>query len=485
MTDYSKLDEIVDKNADVIIDMADTVWNEPELGFHEVKSSAYEGIVLADHGFAMSDRGIGGLDTSWIATWGSGSPVIGILVEFDALPSLGQAAASTKTPREDGNTNGHGCGHNLIGSGAIGAAISLKEYMEAEGIQGTLKVFGCPAEELLIGKNYMAKAGAFEGLDVAIHHHPGPRNVAFNFQMQAAADLAIEWHGKSAHAAVAPWAGRSALHASEVFTTAANGMREQMLPSCRLHYYMMEGPRAVNTIPDYVKLMVRFRAADTETVAEYMAWIKDMAKGAALATQTQEKVTVVSTLYDLLPNNVLADHLTETMGRYFPVDWTEEEQSFAKAIQKEMGLEELGMATEVSPNPGGALMGGSTEVGDVSWSVPTIGAVFAAAPQGVALHTWGVTACVGMSIGHKAVVQSAKSLAAMGLDLLTQPELIEAAKKEFNERTGGKPYKSLNELDGPPGGRLDEVALEDYECCIHAAMEHLGVKEIPRAQASD
>ena len=482
MTDYTKLDEIVENNKDIIIDMADKVWNTPELGYHEVESSSYEGTVLAKNGFNMSDRGIGGLDTSWIATWGSGSPVIGILVEFDALPSLGQEAVATQTPRKDGNTNGHGCGHNLIGSGAIGAAISLKAYMEAEGIPGTLKVFGCPAEELLIGKNYMAKAGAFEGLDACLHHHPGPRNIAFNFQMQASADLAIEWRGKSAHAALMPWMGRSALHAMEVFVTAANAMREQMLPTCRLHYYMAEGPQAVNSIPDYVKLIVRFRAADTDTVAEYLKWIKDMAKGAALATQTQEEITVISVLYDLLPNNVLADRLTDTMQRYFPIEWTDEEQAFARSIQKEMGLAEDGMATTVWPNPEGSLMGGSTEVGDVSWSVPTVGTVFAASPLNVAFHSWGTTACVGMSIGHRAVVAAAKTLAATGLDLLTQPELIKAAREEFNKRTGGKPYKSLNELDAPPGGRLEEVALEDYECCIHAAMEHFGVDELPRAK---
>jgi aminobenzoyl-glutamate utilization protein B len=476
MTDYAKLDQIVDGHQDTVLDIADKVWNTPELGFHELKSSSYEGTVLADHGFAMSDRGIGGIDTSWIATWGSGSPVIGILVEFDALPELGQEPVPTRTPRKDGNTNGHGCGHNLIGSGGVGAAISLKDYMEAEGVEGTLKVFGCPAEELLIGKNYMAKAGAFEGLDACLHHHPGPRNIAFNFQMQASADLAIEWRGKSAHAAVAPWAGRSALHAMEVFVTAANAMREQMLPTCRLHYYMVEGPKAVNTVPAYVKLIVRFRAADTDTVADYVAWIKDIAKGAALATQTQEEVTVISTLYDLLPNDALSDRLTEHMRRYFPVEWSDDEQAFAKSIQKEMEVPEEGMATDVWPNPAGALMGGSTEVGDVSWSVPTGGVVFAAAPLGVALHTWGVTACVGMSIGHKAVVQSAKTLAATGLDLMTQPELIKAAREEFDKRTGGKPYKSLNELDSPPGGRLDEVALEDYECCIHAAMQHFGME---------
>jgi aminobenzoyl-glutamate utilization protein B len=481
MTDYSKLDEIVESNKDTIVDMADTVWNAAELGFQEAKSSAYEGTVLAKNAFNMSDRGIGGIDTAWVATYGSSSPVIGILVEFDALPSLGQEAVSTQTPRKDGNTNGHGCGHNLIGAGAIGAAISLKEYMEAEGIPGTLKVFGCPAEELLTGKNYMAKAGAFEGLDACLHHHPGPRNIAFNFQMQASADLAIEWRGKSAHAAVSPWAGRSALHAMEVFVTAANAMREQMLPTCRLHYYMAEGPQAVNSIPDYVKLVVRFRAADTETVSLYMQWIKDMAKGAALATQTQEEVTVLTTLFDVLPNNALADGLTDNMQRYFPIEWTDEEQAFAKAIQKEMGLPEDGMDTKVWPNPAGELMGGSTEVGDVSWSVPTGGTVFAASPLNVAMHSWGTTACVGMSIGHRAVVAAAKTLAATGLDLLTQPELLKAAREEFDERTGGKPYKSLNELDAPPGGRLDDVRLEDYECCIHAAMDYFDLKEIPRA----
>jgi aminobenzoyl-glutamate utilization protein B len=271
----------------------------------------------------------------------------------------------------------------------------------------------------------------------------------------------------------------------EVFVTAANAMREQMLPTCRLHYYMAEGPQAVNSIPDYVKLKVRFRAADTETVAEYLEWIKNMAKGAALATQTQEEVTVITTVYDLLPNNVLAERLTEHMEqRYFPIEWTDEEQAFAKSIQKEMGVPEDGMDTKVWPNPEGALMGGSTEVGDVSWSVPTGGMAFAAFPLGVAFHTWGVTACVGMSIGHRAVVASAKTLAAMGLDLLTEPELIKTAREEFDQRTGGKPYKSLNELDAAPGGRLDEVALEDYECCIHAAMDYFGLKEIPRLNES-
>jgi aminobenzoyl-glutamate utilization protein B len=478
MTDYTKLEQIVESNSDVILDMAAKVWDWAELGFKEQKSSAYEAAVLEKNGFKMSDRGIGGLDTSWIATWGTGSPVVGIMVEFDALPDLGNDIVATKTPRKDGVTNGHGCGHNLIGSGAVGAAISLKAHMEKERIAGTIKVFGCPAEELLTGKNYMAKAGAFDGLDAVFHHHPGPRNLAFNFSMQASMDLTIEWQGKSAHAAVAPWDGRSALHASEVFTTAANCMREQVLPTCRLHYFMTKGPKAVNTIPDRVQMVVRFRGKNAEIVQQGTDWLKDIAKAAALATQTTvKKVEVITGLYDLLPNNVIADRVTDHLNRYFPVEWSEEEQAFARSIQKEMGKPEDGMTIEVEPNPNGALMGGSTEVGDVSWCVPTGGAIFAAWPHGVPPHTWGCTACNGMSIGHKAVIQATHVLAATALDFMTDAELLKSARAEFDERTAGKPYKSLNVLDAPPGGMMDDEARHDYECCIHGAMAHFGIKE--------
>ena len=477
MTDYSKLEKIVDSNADVIWDMADKVWDWAELGFREKKSSAYEAAVLEKNGFKISDQGIGGIDTSWIATWGQGSPVLGILVEFDALPDLGNEKVPTKTPREDGTIPGHGCGHNLIGSGAIGAAISLKAHIENEGIPGRIKVFGSPGEELLAGKNYMAKAGAFDGLDAALHIHPGPRNIAFNFGFSAAMDLVIEWEGRSAHAAVAPWEGRSALHAAEIFLISANMMREQILPSCRLHYYIADGGHAVNTIPEYAKVAFRFRGKNAAIVAEGIEWVKDMAKGAALATQTKEKIQVTTGLYDILPNDVLADRVTEHLKRRFPIEWTEEEQTFAKAIQKEMGLPEDGMDTTVWPNPKGELNGGSSEVGDVSWNAPTMGVVFATFPLGVGLHTWGCTACGGMSIGHKSVIQAAHVTAATGLDLLTEPELLKAARAEFDKRTGGKPYKSLNVLDAPPAGAMEDKDRDDYECCIHGAMEHFGIKE--------
>jgi aminobenzoyl-glutamate utilization protein B len=371
MTDYTNLEEEVNALGDVIWDMASKVWEFAELGFEELQSSAYESAVLEKHGFSIGDRGIGGIDTSWIATWGSGSPVLGILVEFDALPGLGNDTVPTKTPAKNGNTNGHGCGHNLIGSGAIGAALALKACMEKENTPGTIKVFGCPAEELLAGKNYMAQAGAFEGLDACLHHHPGPINAALNFHTTAAMDLTIEWEGTTSHAGQSPWDGRSSVQAAQLFLHGVDMMREHILPTARMHYYIADGGHAVNVVPDYSKVVFRYRGPSTDNVLKNVAWVKDVAKGAGLATQTKEKITTLTGIYDLLPNTTLAERMTEHLERHFPIEWTDEEQAFAKSIQKEMGKPEEGMATTVLPTPQAPDAGGSTEVGDVSWNTPT------------------------------------------------------------------------------------------------------------------
>jgi aminobenzoyl-glutamate utilization protein B len=477
MTDYTKLEKEVDAVADVTWDMASNVWTFAELGFEEEQSSAYESAVLEKNGFTISDRGIAGIETAWIATWGNGSPVLGILVEFDALPGLGNDTVPKKAPAKSGNPNGHGCGHNLIGSGAIGAAIALKTNMEKEKIPGTIKVFGCPAEELLAGKNYMAQAGAFEGLDACLHHHAGPINAALNFHTTAAMDLEIEWAGRTSHSGQAPWDGRSSVQAAEIFLVAVNMMREHILPTARMHYYIADGGHAVNVVPDYAKVVFRYRGPSTENVLQNIAWIKDIAKGAGLATQTKEKITVLTGIYDLLPNTVLAERMTEHLKRHFPIEWSDEEHAYAKAIQKEMGKPEDGMATTVLPTPQAPDAGGSTEVGDVSWIAPTMGAVFSSWPQNIAPHQWGCTACHGMSIGRKAVIQAAHVLAAMGLDLMTEPDLLKAAKDEFNKRTEGKTYKSINVEKTPPDAHKEKHNLDHYDCAIHAAMEHFGIKE--------
>jgi aminobenzoyl-glutamate utilization protein B len=475
MTDYAKIEKEVDAQAELIWDMAYNVWKFAELGLEEEQSSAYESAALEKNGFKISDRGIGGCDTSWIATWGTGSPVLGILVEFDALPDLGNEPVPTKTPRKDGVTNGHGCGHNLIGSGAIGAAIALKTHMENEKIAGTLKVFGCPAEEMIAGKNFMARAGAFKGLDACLHSHPGMVNAAWNFHAAGLQDLTLEWAGRTAHAGATPWEGRSSLHAAEIFLVAVNMMREQILPTARMHYYIEDGGHAVNVIPDYAKVQFRYRGPHADNIRQNIAWVKDIAKGAALSTQTKETVTVIGGCLDCLPNDTLANRITDHLKRHFPIQYTEEEQAFAKSIQKEMGKPEDGMPDTVMPVPTGVEVGGSTDVADVSWSVPTMGFMYSAWPQHIAPHQWGCTACHGMSIGQKSVVQASHVLAAMGLDLLTQPDLLKAAKAEFEKLTEGKPADSLCESDAPPHGTLKNR--HQYECVIHAAMEHFGIKE--------
>jgi aminobenzoyl-glutamate utilization protein B len=221
---------------------------------------------------------------------------------------------------------------------------------------------------------------------------------------------------------------------------------------------------------------LRYRGVSADNVREHVAWIKDIAKGAALATQTKEKVTNLGGIYDCLQNDAFAERMNDHVNRCFPIQWTEEEQAFAKSIQKEMGTPEDGMATSVLPMPTNVEVGGSSDVGDVSWNVPTMGVVYSSWPQHIPPHQWGCTACHGMSIGQKAVIQAAKVLAATGLDLMTEPDLVKNIQQEFNRRIADKPYKSLNELAAPVQGKLDSQERSQYECCIHAAMEHFGIK---------
>jgi aminobenzoyl-glutamate utilization protein B len=290
-------------------------------------------------------------------------------------------------------------------------------------------------------------------------------------------DLWIEWHGTTAHAGATPWEGRSALQAAEIFLVAANMMREHILPTARMHYQILDGGQAVNVVPGYAKVLFRYRGPSAANILENVKWIKDIAKGAALATQTKEKVTNLGGIYDCLQNDVFAERMNDHMKRHFPIEWTDEEQAFARTIQKEMGKPEDGMAVNVMPMPTNIEMGGSSDVGDVSWNVPTMGAVYSAWPRHIPPHQWGCTATNGMSIGRKGSLHAAQVLAATGLDLLTEPDLLKAVRDEFDKRTAGKPYKTLNESKTNPLGKLAGQERSHYECCIHAAMEHFGIKE--------
>jgi aminobenzoyl-glutamate utilization protein B len=298
----------------------------------------------------------------------------------------------------------------------------------------------------------------------------------WNFHSTASIDLWVEWHGTTAHAGAAPWDGRSALQAAEIFLVAANMMREHILPTARMHYQILDGGQAVNVVPGYAKVLFRYRGPSAENIIEHVKWLKDIAKGAALATQTKETVTSLGGIYDCLANDVFAEHMNDHVKRYFPIDWSEDEQAYAKSIQKEMGKPEDGLSTEVAPLPTGIEIGGSSDVGDVSWNVPTMGTIYSAWPLHVPPHQWGCTACTGMTIGQKASLHAAKVMAATGLDLLTDPSLLKAIRDEFDKRKEGTTYKSLNETKTNPLGKLGDPDMKHYECCIHAAEEHFGLQ---------
>lgn len=450
--------------------IAHRVWELSELSLEERESSALEAEYLAQKGFVLSNHGIGGLDYAWIATWsyGSGGPVIGIAAEFDALPDLGNEVAAVKTPRKDGNPNGHGCGHNLIGAGAICAAVALKNHLEKQQINATIKVFGCPAEELITGKNYMAKAGAFDGLDACLHWHPLHITTAFNVKTPAVTSLKVEFFGKASHSGLAPWLGRSAAHAAEIFTHGINAMREHILPDSRVHYLVEKAGAASNVVSDYSRIMLCYRGVDAENVRSQATWIRDIAKGAALATQTREQVTDLAGCYDILPNQTIADRIMFHLNELGAPKWSAEEQEFAKQMQKSEGYELSGLSTIITPDPKGITVGGASDVGDISYITPTSGLLATCWPEGFAAHTWAATACNGMSVGKKGMMLAANVLALTGLDLITDQEMLTKAKTEFNERTGGKAYKSLCESATPPLA-ADHV----HHIDTHDAIRHL------------
>jgi aminobenzoyl-glutamate utilization protein B len=440
---YELVDQAVEQVTPAIKRIANEVWQYAELSLQEIKSAQLIIDILQEQGFIITSRGTAGVPTAFIAEYGSGTPILGLLVEYDALPGLGNEPVPYREPRKDQVTSGHGCGHNLLGAGSVGAAIALKYVVAGQQIPGTIRVYGCAAEETEGAKVYMARAGLFKDLDVALHWHPGPSAEVSNFRSAAANQLKIEFFGKSAHAGGTPWLGRSAVHAAELFAHGINLMREHVEPTARLHYIYESAGMAPNVVPDYARLCLFVRDYDRAHVEATTSWVKQIAEGAALATQTSAKVLVYTGLYDLLPNNPLAKRMQGHLEHIGIPAFSEEEQAFARELQRNYGVEQEGMASEtevlVDENTS---MGFSTDVGDVSWNVPTMGCGMPTMPLGVSVHTWAATACHGMSIGLKGTLQAARVLAWTGLDILTDAELRQVARTDFERRVSGRPYVS-------------------------------------------
>lgn len=443
VNDYDAVDQAVAQVTPIIENVAKDLWRIAELSLFETQSAQLMIDVLEEQGFAITNAQAAGIPTAFIAEWGSGQPIIGFLTEYDALPGLGNEAVPYQKPRADGGTSGHGCGHNLLGAGTLGAALALKDLMAANNTPGTIRVYGCAAEETEGAKLYMAREGMFDDLDAALHWHPGTDAQVTNFRSTATTSLTIEFAGRTAHAGAAPWLGRSAVHAAELFAHGVNLMREHIEPTARIHYVYESGGLAPNIVPDYARIRMFVRDTDRAHVDASVAWVQQIAEGAALATQTKATVDIYNGMYDLMPNKPLAEQLQAHMERIGIPSYSDEERSFAEELQRNAGVATDGFTTATKPLPDDTyMMGASTDVGDVSWLTPTMGCGMPTMPLHINLHTWAATASHGTEIGLKGAIYAARALAALGADLMANKELRDAARADFERRTAGRPYES-------------------------------------------
>lgn len=438
----------VEKHKAELIKISDSIWALAETAFNESESSR----ILADYaeknGLKVT-RGVADIPTAFTATYGSGSPVISILGEFDALPGISQKASPVKEPLKDGAA-GHGCGHNMFGTASLGSAIAIKELMDAGKIKGTVKFLGTPAEEKYFAKVWMVKAGLWDDVDVNISWHPGANIEADVQSGLSLIDFIVEFYGQTAHASADPWNGRSASDALELYTTGINYYREHILPSSRIHYHIQDGGQVVNVVPDYAKLWVRVRDPKRKVMLPTYERVKAMAEGAAIMANVDYKISLVSGIYETLVNRSGGEIMQDNLELLGPISYTDEETTFGKAIQKATGKEEVGMDSSIRPlretleNPGG----GSTDVGDVSWNVPNINLSATVAPKDTPWHSWAVVACGGMSIGHKGMAYASKAMSMTMVDLFEDQKLIDKVTEEFKTRKGDEVYEPM--IDGPP-----------------------------------
>lgn len=420
------------------------IWDYAEVGYKEVKSSALLQKTLTDNGFTVK-AGVADIPTAFVATYGSGSPVIGILAEYDALPGLSQQAVADKMPI-DGKAAGHGCGHHLFGTASVAAGIEIKKLIAEKKLRGTIRVYGCPAEEGGSGKVYMVRAGLFSDVDVVIHWHPAAENSVTLTSALANKSAKFRFHGLSAHAAMAPDKGRSALDGVEAMDNMVNMMREHIPQETRIHYVITNGGKAPNVVPDFAEVYYYVRHPKKDEVVRIFDWVTKAAEGAALGTQTSVDYEIIGGTHDLLLNKALAEDMQQNLLRVGGVSYTTAEVEFAKKIQasftyKVAAIETAGQIKPLKEDRESG--GGSTDVGDVSYVVPTVGLEAATWVPGTPAHSWQATACGGTEIGTKGMMVAAKTMALTAIDCFTNPTLVAKAREEFGKDKGDYQYKAL------------------------------------------
>jgi aminobenzoyl-glutamate utilization protein B len=442
----------LDALAEEYAGIAQQIWDYAEVGYLETQSSELLQSTLEDAGFRV-EAGVAGMPTAFVASYGSGEPIIGILAEFDALPGISQDRVPERTVIES-KPAGHACGHHLFGTGSAAAAIAVKEWLARTGTAGTIRVYGTPAEEGGAGKVYMVRAGSFDDVDAVLHWHASDRNTASARSSLANKSAKFRFHGISAHAAGAPEQGRSALDGVEAMNVMVNLLREHVPQETRIHYVITAGGNAPNVIPDFAEVYYYVRHPDPEQVVALFDRVVNAAEGAALGTDTRMEYEVIHGIYALLPNEVLARVMHQSLERVGGVSYTPEERRFGEIVQRSLmgdvppissaaAIEEFYVTDEGS--------GGSTDVGDVSWVVPTAGMRAATWVPGTPAHSWQAIAAGGTTIGNKGMIVAAKTLTLTAIELFDNPALVREAEAERERRAGADfVYESLVGDRPPP-----------------------------------
>lgn len=423
------------------VDAATNIWNLAELGYKEGKSANLLQSMLKEEGFTI-ENGVAGIPTAFTATFGSGTPVIGVLGEYDALPGFSQDAVPFKKELA-GNTNGHACGHHLFGSASAAAAIAVKNWLKTTGRKGTIRFYGTPAEEGGAGKVYMVRAGLFQDVDAVIHWHPGDDNNANPISSLSNKSAKFRFRGIASHAAASPERGRSALDGVEALNYMVNMMREHIPEKSRVHYVITRGGEAPNVVPAFAEVYYYIRHPEMDVVKDLFNRVTKAAEGAALGTGTTMDYEVIHGVYNLLPNQILSTNLYENLKTVGGVNYDKTEEDFALKIfpslnRKDVNISDAALVKPYADQSDEAF--GSTDVGDVSWLVPTAGISSATWVPGTAAHSWQAVAAGGMSIGHKGMMVAAKTMALTIMDCLVSPEMLKNAKLELLKRRG-EPFK--------------------------------------------
>ena len=436
--------QAVEENRSTILEANRKIWELAEVGLEEHKSAKLLMDELKAAGFGV-EAGLADMPTAFVAEFGSGKPIIGILAEYDALPGMSQKVSPVREPSKAGAA-GHACGHSGLGSGALGAALAVKEAMVKHKLPGTIRLYGTPAEETVIGKVYMTLAGVFDDLDVCLHWHPSTKNQPWAGSSKAVISAKFTFKGTPAHAAGSPESGRSALDAVELMNVGVNYMREHVKEDARFHYVVTNGGGAPNVVPPEATVWYFVRADTHEDVERYFDWIQDIAKGATLMTRTKMSLQIDTDAHEIIPNNALSELFYQNLKAVGPPKFSEEDRAFARRMQEPLieqfgtkfpvAIEESVLSLTESSKPSK----GSTDVGDISWHVATGGmrtACFMAESPG---HSWQNVACIASPIGEKGIVYASKVLAVTAIKLLESPETIAAAKGEFQKRMKDREY---------------------------------------------